>query len=104
MSLDTSILRKWDIRGIYPEQINENVAKQVGFAYAKFLKETILPALLMELSILFVLENACISPWYLRFLSTHNVLSVLASNPVKNILATINKSISLFFILKETSL
>lgn len=39
MSLDTSILRKWDIRGIYPEQINENVAKQVGFAYAKFLKE-----------------------------------------------------------------
>lgn len=39
MSLDTSILRKWDIRGIYPEQINENVANQVGFAYAKFLKE-----------------------------------------------------------------
>lgn len=39
MSLDTSILRKWDIRGVYPEQINEEVAEQVGFAYAKFLKE-----------------------------------------------------------------
>lgn len=39
MSLDTSILRKWDIRGIYPTQINEEVAEQVGFAYAKFLKE-----------------------------------------------------------------
>ena len=39
MNLDTSILRKWDIRGIYPTQINEEVAKQVGFAYAKFLKE-----------------------------------------------------------------
>lgn len=39
MNLDKSILRKWDIRGIYPEQINEDVALKVGFAYGAFLKE-----------------------------------------------------------------
>ena len=39
MKIDESILRKWDIRGIYPTQINEYVAKKVGVAYACFLKE-----------------------------------------------------------------
>lgn len=39
MKLDQSILRKWDIRGIYPDQINEDVAKIVGNAFAYFLKE-----------------------------------------------------------------
>ena len=39
MNLDETILRKWDIRGIYPDQINEDVAKKVGNAYAYFLKE-----------------------------------------------------------------
>lgn len=39
MKLDETILRKWDIRGIYPDQINEDVAKRVGNAYAYFLKE-----------------------------------------------------------------
>lgn len=37
--MDTSILRKWDIRGIYPTQINEDVASTVGYAYAAYLKE-----------------------------------------------------------------
>lgn len=39
MKLDETILRKWDIRGIYPDQINEDVAKMVGNAFAYFLKE-----------------------------------------------------------------
>lgn len=39
MKLDETILRKWDIRGIYPDQINEDVAKRIGSAYACFLKE-----------------------------------------------------------------
>jgi len=39
MNLDETILRKWDIRGIYPDQINEDVAKRIGNAYAYFLKE-----------------------------------------------------------------
>ena len=37
--MDTSILRKWDIRGIYPNQINEDVASTIGYAYAVYLKE-----------------------------------------------------------------
>ncbi len=39
MKLDETVLRKWDIRGVYPDQINEDVAKKVGNAYAYFLKE-----------------------------------------------------------------
>lgn len=38
MKLDESILRKWDIRGRYPENINEDVAEALGYAYAKLLK------------------------------------------------------------------
>ena len=37
--MDTSILRKWDIRGIYPTQINEEVASIIGYANAVYLKE-----------------------------------------------------------------
>lgn len=39
MNLDKTVLRKWDIRGIYPDQINEDLALKVGYAYARFLKE-----------------------------------------------------------------
>lgn len=37
--MDTSILRKWDIRGIYPTQVNEEVALAVGYAYGFYLNE-----------------------------------------------------------------
>lgn len=37
--MDTSILRKWDIRGIYPTQINEEVALALGYSYGFYLKE-----------------------------------------------------------------
>ena len=39
MKLDESILRKWDIRGIYPNQINEDVARIIGSSFAYFLNE-----------------------------------------------------------------
>ena len=39
MSLDKSILRKWDIRGVYKDQINEDTALTIGYAYAYYLKE-----------------------------------------------------------------
>jgi phosphomannomutase len=35
--MDTSIFRAYDIRGIYPEQINEEVAYKIAQAYSKFL-------------------------------------------------------------------
>lgn len=37
--MDTSILRKWDIRGVYPTQINEEVALTLGYAYGFYLNE-----------------------------------------------------------------
>lgn len=39
MQLDPSILREWDIRGVYPGQINEAVAKSIGYAFSILLKE-----------------------------------------------------------------
>lgn len=36
--VDSSIFRSYDIRGIYPEAINEHVAEKIGFAVAKHLK------------------------------------------------------------------
>lgn len=39
MALDKSILRKWDIRGVYKDQINEDTALTIGYAYAYYLKE-----------------------------------------------------------------
>ena len=49
---------------------------------SRFLKQTIFPKVFTEFKIRFVLENACISPWCFKFLSTHNVFKVVASNPV----------------------
>ncbi len=37
MKLDQAILREWDIRGVYPEQINAEVAKALGYAFGVFL-------------------------------------------------------------------
>ena len=39
MSFDKTVLRKWDIRGIYPTQINESLAKNIGFSFARLMKE-----------------------------------------------------------------
>ncbi len=36
--IDKSIFREYDIRGIYPTQVNENVAYQVGKSYGSLLK------------------------------------------------------------------
>ena len=37
MQLDESIFKAYDIRGIYPEQINENLVYKIGRAYSTFL-------------------------------------------------------------------
>ena len=39
MSFDKTVLRKWDIRGVYPTQINESLAKNIGFSFARLMKE-----------------------------------------------------------------
>lgn len=39
MILDQSILREWDIRGVYPTQINEETAKALGYAYGSYLND-----------------------------------------------------------------
>jgi len=38
MSLDPSIFKAYDIRGTYPDQLNEDIAYQVGLAFANYLK------------------------------------------------------------------
>ena len=38
--MDESIFRAYDIRGIYPEQINADIAYQIGQAYVDFVKPT----------------------------------------------------------------
>src|SRR6478609_12074462 len=38
MNIDTSIFRTYDIRGLYPSEINEDSAYMVGKAYAIWLK------------------------------------------------------------------
>ena len=38
MNLDTSIFKGYDVRGIYPETINEEIAYSIGFAYATLFK------------------------------------------------------------------
>lgn len=38
MNIDPSIFKAYDIRGIYPEQINEDVAYKIGQAYVKVTK------------------------------------------------------------------
>ena len=72
--------------------LSPNRAIASSVACWRSLKQTILPKVLTEFSILFVLENACISPCCFKFLSTKRVFRVVASKPVRNILTTINKS------------
>ena len=38
MTIDATIFKAYDIRGIYPSQINADIAYQVGFALASYLK------------------------------------------------------------------
>jgi len=38
MTIDTSIFKAYDIRGIYPTQINEDLAYKIGLAYAQVIK------------------------------------------------------------------
>lgn len=38
MQLNPAIFKAYDIRGVYPEEINENIVYKIGQAYAKFLK------------------------------------------------------------------
>ena len=38
MTIDSTIFKAYDIRGIYPSQINADIAYQVGFALASYLK------------------------------------------------------------------
>jgi len=51
-----------------------------------------------------VREYACNKPCRRRFLSTHNVLSVVASKPVRNMFTTSRRSTSRFFTRSLTSL
>ncbi len=37
MGLDPSIFKAYDVRGIYPDQINEEAAYRIGWATSKFL-------------------------------------------------------------------
>ena len=37
MHVDSSIFKAYDIRGVYPEQLNEEVAYAVGRAFVSFL-------------------------------------------------------------------
>ena len=39
MNIDLSIFKEYDIRGIYPDNINENVAYLVGKAYGSYIQE-----------------------------------------------------------------
>ncbi len=41
MSINSSIFRAYDIRGIYPDEINEKTAYQIGRAFAVYLKENV---------------------------------------------------------------
>ncbi len=37
MDIDTSIFKAYDIRGIYPDSVNEDIAYKIGYAYTKLL-------------------------------------------------------------------
>lgn len=39
INLKLNIFKSYDIRGVYPNEINEDIAKRIGYAFAKFLKE-----------------------------------------------------------------
>ena len=36
--MDSKIFKAYDIRGIYPDQVNEKVAWKIGYATAQFLR------------------------------------------------------------------
>ena len=38
MKIDSSIFKAYDIRGIYPETVNEEVAYKIGYAYVNIFK------------------------------------------------------------------
>ncbi len=38
MNIDTSIFKAYDIRGVYPDQLNEELAYKIAQAYVKFIK------------------------------------------------------------------
>ncbi|MGR3179768.1 MAG: phosphomannomutase/phosphoglucomutase [Candidatus Anammoxibacter sp.] len=37
--MNVNIFKSYDIRGIFPDEINEDIAKKIGVAFAKFLKD-----------------------------------------------------------------
>ena len=37
--MNSNIFRKYDIRGVYPTEINENVAYTIGKSYGSYLQE-----------------------------------------------------------------
>src|SRR4051812_39576228 len=40
MQINTSIFKAYDVRGLYPGEINEDVARQIGRGYVAYLKAT----------------------------------------------------------------
>jgi phosphomannomutase len=40
MTIDTSIFKSYDIRGIYPTQADEQLANQIARCFAKYLNYT----------------------------------------------------------------
>ena len=38
MNIDSSIFKAYDIRGIYPDNVNEDIAYKIGYAYNKIFK------------------------------------------------------------------
>lgn len=61
------------------------------------LKSIMLPYGLVGFEIRFVLENACIKPWYFKFLSTYRVFRYLESTSVKSIIYN-NSNINFIFV------
>jgi phosphomannomutase len=39
MNIDKNIFREYDIRGVYPTQINEEIAYLVGRSYGSYIRE-----------------------------------------------------------------
>ena len=38
MHIDPSIFKAYDIRGLYPSELNEDTARQIGCGFAAYLK------------------------------------------------------------------
>ena len=41
MQLDESIFKAYDVRGVYPTQLNEEIAEKMGKAFAVFIKQQV---------------------------------------------------------------